>query len=217
MVLEMGTLERIMERFGERVQRGDDLTAQALLLLTLARAEAQDGKLAHWPSRLSGMPVPTARMVTSTLDAVCPPGRTFVLGLFHDGELWTSLALRRSPEGSIDRIVGPDEIRRDMGLLAGDWRRDFRHLSRSVQDLLGELGFGCFAETGVFRALQVDPTPGAWARAVAVRDVILSPVPTAMALPLGIDAGRAALALVRQIAEQTGIWATVGPAGSGIG
>ncbi len=216
-ILEMGALETIMERFGASSRRGDDLTTQLLTLLSLAREEVIAGRLQHWPARLAGVPVPSTGMVKATLDAVCPSGRSLLIGLFEDGELWTSLALRRSPNGLFDRVLGPDEVRREMGLLAGDWRRDYRHLSRAVEDELGPLAFGCFAEASTFRALEVDPAPGAWTRAVAVRDVILSPVPIAMALPLGLDAGRAAFGLARSVAEQTGVWATLGPALEGFG
>jgi hypothetical protein len=216
-IIEMGALESIMERFGAGARRGDDLTTQLLQLLALGRDEVIAGRLQHWPARLAGVPVPSAGMVSTTLDAVCPPGRSLLIGLFEDGELWTSLALRRAHGGRFDRVLGPDEVRRDMGLLAGDWRRDYRHLARAVEDELGPLAFGCFAEASAFRALEVDPAPGAWTRAVAVRDVILSPVPIAMAVPLGLDAGRAAFGLARSVAEQTGLWAAVAPALSGVG
>ena len=43
--------------------------------------------------------------------------------------------------------------------------------------VIAPLGFGCYAEAETFRALLVDGRPGAWGRAVAVRDVILSPLP----------------------------------------
>src|SRR4029078_11917419 len=77
------------------------------------------------------------------------------------------------------------------------WRRDFRHLSRAIEARVGPLALGCFAEVATLRKLEVDPSPGAWARAVAVRDLILSPVPAALAIPLGGDAGPAALSAVR--------------------
>lgn len=201
-IVEMGALERIMDRFGTQCRRGDDLTVQTLLLLSVARAELLAGALELWPSRLAGVPLPTPAVVRRTLDAVCPPGQTMLLGLFEAGELWTSVAVRRSPIGGFDLIQGPDELRAEMGLLAGDWRRDFRHLVRAVEHRVGPLSLGCFSETSIFRRLEVDPTPGAWARAVAVRDVILSPVPVALAVPLGIDAGRAAFSAVRWAAEQ---------------
>lgn len=124
-----------------------------------------------------------------------------LVGLFEGDDLWTSIALRRGPLG-IDLVMGPDEVRSELGLLSGDFRRDHRHLARCVSDVMGPLSLGCFAERGTFRALEVDPTPGAWAMAVAVRDVVLSPVPPAMALPLGLDAGRAAFTALRDVAAR---------------
>lgn len=209
-VVEAYALENIMERFGARARRGDDLTVQTLTLLQLARDELLAGRLELWPRRLRGVPIPTPGVVRGTLDSVCPPGRTIVLGLFEAGELWTSIALRRSAQG-FDLILGPDEVRGDMGLLAGDWRRDYRHLFRAIEERSGPIALGCYAEVSTLRALVVDPNPGAWARAVAVRDVILSPIPAAVALPLGIDAGRAALSALRAIAERVDPVGVVGP------
>lgn len=212
LVLEAGVLESIMEGFGARVRRGDDLTAQTLLFVSLIQGELARGTLQYFPARLAGMPVPTPGMIGATLDAVCPRQHAIVFGLFDAGELWTTVALHRDAAGRFDVILGPDEIRRDMGLLAGDFRRDYRHLSRAVERRVGKLAMGVFAETSTFRALQVDPNPGAWARAVAIRDVILSPVPLALALPLGLDAGRAAFSVLRSVAERAQGLGVAGPA-----
>src|SRR6185369_10773127 len=88
-IVEMGALEAIMERFGARVRRTDDLTAQLLLLVSLAREEILAGHIQHWPARLAGMPVPGANVVNGTVDAVCPGGTSILVGLFEAGELWT--------------------------------------------------------------------------------------------------------------------------------
>ncbi|TKD01186.1 hypothetical protein [Polyangium fumosum] len=200
-VLESGTLERIMERFASRARKGDDLATQTLTLFSLAQAELAAGRLSAWPLRLRGVPIPTPGMVRTSLDAVCPIGKALVLGIFEGGELWTSVALRRGQDG-ISLILGPDEIRGDMGLLSGDWRRDYRHLSHAIEDRVGPIAFGCYAETASFRALEVDPSPGAWARAAFVRDIILSPLPAPMAIPLGIDASRAAFLAMRKVMER---------------
>ncbi|HTJ84580.1 MAG TPA: hypothetical protein VL400_22830 [Polyangiaceae bacterium] len=200
--LEAGALEDVMEKFGARVRRGDDLTAQSLLLVSLVRDAMLRGTIDFWPARLSGLPVPTATMIDRTLSAVCPRGSSMVIGLFDAGELWTSVAMRRSASGGFDWVLGPDELRRDIGLLAGDWRRDFRHLARAIDKKLGHVSLGVFSDASTFQKLEIDPTPGAWARAVAVRDVILSPVPAALAIPLGIDAGRAAVSAVFTVAER---------------
>jgi len=200
-VFESGTLERIMERFAARSQKGDDLATQTLSLFSLAQTELAQGHLDAWPLRLRGVPIPKPGMIRGSLDAVCPVGKSMLLGLFEGGELWASVAFKRDGDG-ISVILGPDEVRGDMGLLSGDWRRDHRHLSRAVEERIGPLAFGCYAEISTFRALEVDPSPGAWARSAFVRDIILSPLPAPMAIPLGLDAGRAAFLAFRKIMER---------------
>lgn len=199
--LSAGVLDDIADRFAARVRRGDDLTAQTVALLQVAREEAAGGRIDLWPGRLRGMPIPPAGVVNGTLDSVCRPGRSMVVGVFQDDELWTCFAMRRGRAG-FDLLLGPDEVRADMGLLAGDWRRDHRHLARAIEDRAGPLSLGCFTEVATLRALLVDPEGGAWARAVALRDVILSPIPPAIGIPLGIDAGRAALSALRDLTER---------------
>jgi hypothetical protein len=200
-VLERCVLDRIMEGFAARTRPNDDLTAQTLTIISLAQAELAQGNIAAWPLRLRGVPVPKPGMVRASFDAVCPVGKSMLLGLFERGELWTSIAVKRSEDG-ISHIIGPEEIRDEMGLLSGDWRRDHRHLARTIEGHVGPLAFGCFAEHATFRALEVDPARGAWARASFVRDIILSPMPAPLAIPLGIDAGLAAFIAVRTLVER---------------
>lgn len=190
--LHLGALEEVMERFGARARRGQDLIAQSLEVIGIVREMIGEGAIDHWPRRLRGLPTPSEAMVRRSVDALCPDGRAIALGMFKDGELWTAFAARR--RGALfDVIAGPDELRPMMGLLSGDWRRDYRHLARAVEDRYAPLAFGCFAEVDAFRALQVDARPGAWGRAVVVRDLILSPIPMAVGLALGVDGGRYAL------------------------
>jgi hypothetical protein len=190
--LRLGALDEVMERFGARARRGDDLTIQSLMLVGIAREMIDEGAIAAWPQRLRGVPVPTPLIVRRTLDALCPDGRAIALGLFDGGDLATAFVARRRG-AAFDVFAGPDELRPALGLLSGDWRRDYRHLARAVEDRYGPLGFGCFAELETFRALQIDGRPGAWSRAVAVRDVVIAPMPTGVGMALGFDGARYAL------------------------
>jgi len=199
--IESGSLEAVMERLGARLRPHHDCNEQWLLLITGLQEQLRLGGLELWPQRLAGMPMPTVAMIDGSIDTVCPRGKTMLVGLFDGDRLWTSIALRRGGSG-FDLILGPDAVREQLGLLSGDFRRDHRHLARAVTEQTGPLALGCFAEHQVFRALEVDPSPGAWATAVAVRDVVLSPVPPGMAVPLGLDAGRAALSALRQVAQR---------------
>ncbi len=184
-----GALEDVMERLGARMKRHDDLTAQALLVVQIVREMIQEGAVERWPKRLQGVPAPSEAMVHRALDAVCPDGHAMVLGLFRGGDLWTAAVARRRGQG-FDVLAGPEELSPRIGLLSGDWRRDYRHLARAVEEEYAPVAMGCFAEVDRFRELQVDARPGAWGRASVVRDLILSPMPVGVRLALGADGAR---------------------------
>jgi hypothetical protein len=154
-------------------------------------------------------------MVRKAMDALCPSGTALALGMFKDGELWTAFIARRRG-GCFDVIAGPDELRGEMGLLAGDWRRDYRHLVRAVEERYAPLSFGCFAEVDTFRQLQVDARPGAWARAMLVRDVVLAPIPVAVGLALSADGARYAFDHARVITNRIDPFGFLDPLLSGV-
>ncbi len=208
--LRLGALDEVMERLGASVRQGDDIAIQSLLLSSIVRDMITEGAIATWPQRLRGVPVPSVNVVRRTLDALCGDGRAIVLGLFDGGGLWTSFVARRRGNG-FDVLAGPDELRRSLGLLSGDWRRDYRHLAAAVEARYAPLGFGCFAELATFRALQTDPSPGAWSRAVAVRDVLVAPMPLAVGIGIGVDGARYAFQGLRVLTERIGPLAALGP------
>lgn len=211
LALSQGGLDEVMERFGARARQSDDFLDQTLRLVGVVRELIQEGVLESWPARLRGLPVPTAPMVERTLDMLAPDGQVMCLGLFKDEELYTALVLRRRGRG-IDLVAGPDQIRPLMGLLSGDFRRDQRYLVRAVEDKYGPLSLGCFAEFDLFRELQVDARPGAWSRAVTVRDVMLSPMPTGIAIALGFDGVRVVAENVRAMTARFDVFGLVTPA-----
>jgi hypothetical protein len=186
---KLGALDEVMERFGARARRNDDAIAQALTMISVFRELTEEGVLERWPHRLRNIPMPTEGMVHRALDSVCAPGKAIALGMFKDGELWTAFVATRR-KTSFDVIAGPDELRPAMGVLSGDFRRDYRHLVAAVEERYAPLSLGCFGEVTSFRQLTLDGRPGAWSRAVAVRDVILSPIPAAVGLALGFDGAR---------------------------
>jgi hypothetical protein len=197
----LGALDEVMERFGARARRTDDLVTQALTLVGIVREMMAEGAIERWPSRLAGIPIPTEGMIDRAFDSVCASGKAVVFGLFDKGELWTAFVARRRGSG-FDVIAGPDELRRAMGFLSGDWRRDYTHLVRAVEDRYAPLALGCFTEVSRFRALSLDARPGAWSRAVAMREVVLSHVPAAVGLALGFDSARYALEGIKIITRR---------------
>ena len=209
--MRLGALDEVMERLGARVRRGDDILAQSLLLVGIVRDMIAEGAIAAWPQRLRGVPIPTPQIVRRTLDALCSDGRAIALGLFDRRRALHGA--RRAPSRSrfSTSSRGPDELRPALGLLSGDWRRDYRHFARAVEDRYGPLGFGCFAELATFRALQTDGRAGAWSRAVAVRDVVIAPMPAAVGVALGFDGARYAFEGLRVLTGRIAPLAALGP------
>lgn len=199
--LQFGALQSLFDRFGDELTADDDYLKQVLSLLTLFRQFEVEGRIRVWPQSLLQWPVPSHRTASRALDAICPIGQSVLVGVFRRGQLHTALAARRGPLG-FDRIVGPSVLRREMGLVSGDWTRDYRYLLRATEECVGSVGVGCFAELATLQGLAGSRRPGAWAEAIAMREVILSPVAPALAIPLGIDVGLAALEGVRALAER---------------
>lgn len=199
--LEQGTLQQLLDRFADTLTPQDDYLKQLLSLLGLFRQYEAEGRLALWPHALSGWPVPSQGAALRALDAICPADHTLLLGVFCKGELYTGIAAQRGERGFV-RVVGPSMLRPAMGLVSGDWTRDYRHLLRATEQLVGPVCVGCFAELGTLQELAGSRRPGAWAEAVAMREVILKPVVPALTIPLGLDVGRAALQGVKALAER---------------
>jgi hypothetical protein len=201
--LGAGSLDRLADRFGERLRPADTYLSQMLELFAVLRELEVDGSVRVFPWPVAEWPIPTERAVVRALDALCPVGRVALLGVFARGELHTAIAARRGAQG-IDAIIGPGELRQEMGLLSGDWERDYRFLAAAAERVVGPLALGCFGELYTFQSLSRSEAPGAWAQAVAARDIVLSPATPGIAVPLGLDAGRALWSSVRGIAERFG-------------
>lgn len=201
--IETGALEELMERFAQRLRREQDALEQLWVLFGILRELESEGRIEVHPWKLASWPVPHHRVMVRVLDALCPSGKAIVFGAFQDGELFTALVLRRRGEG-FDLVLGPDELRGRMGLVSGDFHRDYRYLSRAAEACAAPLALGVFGEVHTLRKLLHSPRAGAWAAAVAARDVIVSPATPAIALPLGVDVGRAALAVARDLAVRLG-------------
>lgn len=203
--IHAGALEELMERWGARVRRGDDVLTQALHLFAVFRELLDEGAIQSWPRRLKNVPVPARAVVDRTLDAFVPAGKIGILALYDEGELWTAMIVRRSARPTparFDLVAGPSEVRRAMGLVSGEFRRDYRHLVDAVEALYAQPSIGLHAEVSTFRSLVTSAKPGDWARAVALRDVVVSPMPRVLAVPLSVDAGRGVFDVAARFAKQ---------------
>jgi hypothetical protein len=200
-----GALRLFSARVGLRLERPDDLESQILKLVTVVRELEAEGALELYPSGMHSVPIPSARAMKLFWDAVCPVGKSIFVAAFDGSDLSTSVAVHRGSRG-FDRIVGPERIRGDTGLRSGDWRQNSRGVARAAELAVGPLAVGAFAEEHTWVRLIRDRTPGTWAAAVAARDVVFHPIAPALAIPLGIDVGRVAWALARDLADRFGAY-----------
>jgi hypothetical protein len=200
-----GALRLFSARVGLRLERADDLEGQVLKLLAVLRDLETEGALELYPSGLRAVPIPSARTMKLFWDAVCPIGKSIFVAAFDGSDVSTSVAMHRGPRG-FDRIVGPERVRRDTGLRSRDWRQNYRGVARAAELAVGPLALGAFAEEHTWFRVARDRTPGAWAAAVAARDIVFHPIAPALAIPLGIDIGRVAWALARDLADRFGTY-----------
>ena len=189
-VVREGVMEEIAERVARRLGRDEDYVAQWLVVARAIREMSEAGLLLTWPRPLANVPIPSIAMVRAALDIVIPDETAMLLVVWNDATPWTAMVLRRRA-GAIDLIAGPDRIARWTGPVGGDWRRDYRVISRAVSDHVAPVHLGIFTELHTLRSLLRTAEPGAWTRAAAVRDVIVHPTPPYVAVALGADAVRA--------------------------
>jgi hypothetical protein len=191
LVIREGALEDLTQRASARFDRHDDYAAQWLHVIRAVRNAIDAGAIDLHPRPLAAIPIPSAQVLSRAVDAVLPDDRAMILGVFSRTTPWTLVALRRA-EGEIDRIVGPDVILRWTGPLGGDFRRDHRLISDAIAQHLAPVHLGIFADEADIKTLLRDETPGAWARAVVARDIIVQPTPPYVAVALAADGMRAA-------------------------
>ena len=199
--LHDGALDELMERVGARASRSDDLVDQVLSFVAVAQRMGREGAISTHPADLSLLRVPPADVLRGALLRLLPDGKVLALGLFEAGELYTAVVLRRRGR-AIDLVLGPEELRSRMGLLSGDFRRDYRFLVAAIEELAGPIGTGVFTDLSTFRELFVAPPPGAWARAALVRDVVVVPLSGAALVPIAIDAVRGLFAALARATER---------------
>jgi hypothetical protein len=194
MVVEEGAIEELTESAARAMRFGDDYAHDYvhhwLAIVRATRKLEDEGRILWWPLR-THLPIPTPAMIERALDLVLPPRRSCLIALFEGERLWTGFAIERGTS-ELTRMVGPDFLLEWAGPIAGDFRRDHRALSRAVGTAMAPVHLGIFAQRDKFLALLQSSEKGAWARAVAMRDVIIAPATAYVHVALGADALRAA-------------------------
>lgn len=203
--MQVGAFDEVMERFGARMRREDDLTSQTLKMAECVCELMDEGALALWPSRVRGAFMRTSHAMRTVLDALCADRHVVAFGVFNRGSLHTGVvARRRGPEFNL--IAGP-EILRDVAP-AADWKRGLPDLTRVIAQRVGPLGLGCFGELPAVRKLLGGAPAGSFVRAVVAKDIVLTPPTVVAGVALGIDAVGALLGGLRRMSERVALLVT---------
>lgn len=210
LAFERGALEELFERLGARVSADDDALTTWLLLLTALRELGDEGRAHLYPKLLpASVPLPSPEMVRRAFDLLLPRDRALLVALFDGDRLDTCLLAHRAGE-SIDRIEGPEVLQ---SLLGSEVRlEDHRALRQAVERHRGPLALGLFAQTESFHRLLRSERSGAWAEALALRDVVLDPLPGWLGVAAGAGAVRATLEGARGLLSGLRMWNSLQPA-----
>jgi hypothetical protein len=207
---ELGALEELYERVGGRIADTDDPIALLLLVLGAARELAADGKLHLVPAPASGVPLPPPEVLRRVWDTLVPDGHAVVLAFFEGVELETSLVVRRRG-GVIDLVLGPEILRRMVGPLGGDPRRDFRVVRAAVEREIAPVACGIYASTARVRELLASDAAGHWARAMATREIVVDPMPPWIAVAASAGAVRAVASHSRSVLSRVEVLGVFAP------
>jgi hypothetical protein len=188
--LAPGALRAFAAHVQARVPASHDVPAQWLALGEALRDVAREGKLRVWPEPTGGA-APIPPVVIPSLDMVLPRERTLLVAAWDGSDVAAAVALRRGAVG-LERLVGPDSILSWSGPLSGELPRDHRTMERAVSAMLGPVHLGIFAQSRTLADLVRRPEPGAWARAIALREVLVRPAPPFVHAGVFVDAARAA-------------------------
>jgi hypothetical protein len=188
--MRLGTIDALAERAAEDILHTNDTAGQWLALFKAMRALQQEGDLYFWPETRDTVPLPSTQLLTRALDVVLPDEHSFVAVLWEETEVWTALVLRRSG-GKFDLIAGPELVLDTVGPLSGDFRRDHRAVSRAISGAVAPVQVGIYCQRKRFQRLLRDAEPGAWAKAIALLEIIIDPSPAYVHIAVAADALRA--------------------------
>jgi hypothetical protein len=191
-----GALDELMHRVQQRVRIDQDALSQWLEWARAARELLAEGLIAVHPHPFEGVPTPQAATLARAFDLALPDDRTAVLYLFEGPSVYTSLVVRKT-RGAIDLIAG----HRALGLHPAELRSflDYPRILDAVKRRFGEPHVGFFAERATAQRLLADPRPGTWARAYALREVIVEPMTPWAGVMLGSGVVREAFDRSRKL------------------
>lgn len=208
---EAGALEELYERLGGRLRIDDDAITLSLVTLGALRELHDEGELHFWPRWIDQrIPLPTPAVLHRMFDFLLPDGQCAVITLFDRAEIDTALLIRRRGE-ALDRVYGPEALKDIVGPLGGDFRRDYRIIRTAVERTMGPLALGLFAETATIHSLLRTDRPGAWAEAIALRDVVIDPMPLWLAAAASAGVVRAAANRSRGLITGLGLLGALSP------
>ena len=194
-----GALEEIMERFGARISRTDNFARQALILVGIAQEMTSEG------GHRELAPAPSRNLAADRDDGPARP-RFDLPGRSVDGDgslRWPRRALdrvrRATARGGLRRAGGSGVSHAVDGPPLGRLAAGLPALGRRRRATLRATRVRVLCRSRHLPRAAGDRRDPAWGRAVAVRVVVLSPIPVAVGMALGFDAARFAFENLKRV------------------
>lgn len=198
LAVEHGALERVLDRWGARVDPEEPAREAWLLLIDAVRETVDERRLFFWPDLVpGGLPRPTRAVIDTAADLVFPAGKAAYALLFRDDDTIDAGVVIARPLGAPLTVYGTEKILASTGALVGDARRDMPMVRAWIERELGPVHVGLHTRTSTLASLLRTDQAGAWSRAFNEGQLKIDPTPPWAVAALGADVARSALSLAR--------------------
>lgn len=174
-----------------------DLLECLLPLAHEVRAARLAGQLLLSPALLEEVPIPAAPQVRSALDLVLPDDRSALVYAFGPHGLAFGLIAEKR-RGELVRVAGHDALG-GIAVRGAQWKVAVPRILQETAQRFAPPAVGVFGDEAALRRIVFGTESAALPRALATRDVILDPLPSWLALLLGLDTAAKAAGTARSL------------------
>lgn len=190
-------LARLDAALSRAFDPASDLSAGLLPLAHEVRAARVAGELLFSPALLEEVPIPSVSQVRSAFDLVLPDDRTALVYAFDTHGLSFGLIAEKR-RGELVRVAGHDALG-GIAVRGTQWKAAVPRILQEAAQRFAPPAVGVFGDEAALRRIVFGTGSAALPRALAARDVILDPLPSWLAVLLGLDTAAKAAGTARSL------------------